>query len=120
MRTPLMSNVRAPKDEPVSRFSAVLLAALTSGCVGTMDSLHAVKGQAPQTPGCDVAVSEAGTGRLIRKEKVHGNFSVDYTAGGPFPPKVDIAAYCNGTKVKELKAVAPRTVGEIDLGKLAP
>jgi hypothetical protein len=33
---------------------------------------------------------------------------------------MDIAAYCDGTKVKELKAVAPRQAEEVDLGTLAP
>jgi hypothetical protein len=55
----------------------------------------------------------------MEKEKVQGQFSVRYIASGPFPPKVDIAAYCNGLKVKELKAVSARA-NEIDLGKLAP
>jgi hypothetical protein len=56
----------------------------------------------------------------MEQEKVQGKFSVRYVASGPFPPKVDIAAHCNGVKVKEVKAVGARSANEIELGKLAP
>jgi hypothetical protein len=51
---------------------------------------------------------------------VTGSFSVSYVASGPFPSKVDVAAYCNGAKVKELKGISPRSTGDTNLGKLAP
>ena len=102
------------------RCASVLVLALTSACAGTMDSVHTVRGQAPEWRNCEVAVTESGTGRVVQKAGVIGNFSVEYTVGGLFPPTMDIAAYCDGTKVKELKAVAPRRAEEVDLGTLAP
>jgi hypothetical protein len=94
--------------------------ALASACVGTIDSLHYVQGEAPSSAGCEVLVSEAGSSHEKAREKVSGSFRVGYTAGGPFPSDVDIAAYCDGVKVKELKGVSPRQVGNTNLGKLAP
>jgi hypothetical protein len=85
-----------------------------------MDSLHFVKGEAPQGQSCEVAITEARTGRPMEREKVPGKFSLSYTASGPFPPNVDIAAYCNERKVKELRGIGARNLNEIDLGKLAP
>ena len=85
-----------------------------------MDSLHTVKGEAPSARDCEVTVAETDSGRVSAREKVQGVFSVSYMASGPFPSKVDVAAYCNGTKVKELKGISPRAVGEANLGKLAP
>jgi hypothetical protein len=107
-------------DMPVKRLGAASLLAFVSACVGTMDSLHFVKGETPQGQTCEVTVTEAGTGRPMERERVQGNFSVRYMASGPFPPKVDVSAYCNGVKVKEVKAVGARSANEIDLGKLAP
>jgi len=100
--------------------SIVAVLGLASGCIGTMDSLHAVKGEAPVSRDCEVTVAETQSGRLSAKEKVSGVFSVAYMASGPFPPKVDVAAYCNGAKVKEMKGISPRDVGDTNLGKLAP
>jgi hypothetical protein len=91
-----------------------------SACVGTMDSLHSVEGLAPDDGSCRVVVSEAGTSRVVSSESVRGKFSTSYTAGGPFPPKVDIAGVCNGKTVKQLRAVAPRATGVANLGTLAP
>ena len=85
-----------------------------------MDSIHTIKGDAPELRTCDVTVTEAGSARLLRKEQVRGAFSFEFVSAGPLPPKLDIAAYCDGTKVKEVRDIAPRTAGEIDLGKLAP
>ena len=104
----------------VRYLSVACVLALASGCIGTMDSLHAVKGEAPSAGNCEIAATEAGGARLVEKRKVSGVFSVSYTAGGPFPPKVDVAAYCNGAKVRELKGISPRSEGDTDLGKLAP
>ena len=98
----------------------VAMLALASGCAGTVDSLHAVRGEAPLGGNCEVTVTEPDSARVSRKEKVSGAFSVSYTASGPFPPKVDVTAYCDGIKVKELKGISPRNVGDTDLGKLAP
>jgi hypothetical protein len=92
---------------------------LVSGC-GTMDSLHYVKGQAPSSSACEVVVSESGGTHVKAQDTVSGSFAVSYTAGGPFPSKVDVAAYCNGIKVKELKGISPRSAGDTDLGTLAP
>jgi hypothetical protein len=100
--------------------SIVAVLGLASGCIGTMDSLHAVKGEAPVARDCEVTVAEADSGRVSAREKVSGAFSVSYMASGPFPPKVDVAAYCNGAKVKEMKGISPRHVGDTNLGKLAP
>ena len=90
-----------------------------SGCVGTLDSLHVVKGEAPLSDNCEVIVTDPLTAGVIANEKVAGIFSVVYVSGGVLP-EVDVTAYCNGAKVRALKAVAPRNVGDIDLGKLAP
>ena len=100
--------------------SVVLILPLMYGCIGTIDSLHAVRGEAPSAGNCEVTVAENDGARLVEREKVSGAFSVRYMASGPFPAKVDVAAYCNGIKVKELKGISPRTAGDIDLGKLAP
>jgi hypothetical protein len=94
--------------------------ALASGCIGTVDSLHYVSGEAPSAANCEVSISEAGGARQLKSEKVRGAFRVSYIASGPFPPRVDVAAYCDGTKVKEAKGVSPRNVGDTDFGKLAP
>jgi hypothetical protein len=56
----------------------------------------------------------------MEKEKVEGKFSVRYIASGPFPPRIDIAANCDGVRVKELRAVRAGDANEIDLGTLAP
>lgn len=93
---------------------------LTSACVGTMDSLHSIKGQAPEDGSCEVTITTAYEPPLVSVRKVRGDFSLGYTAGGPFPPRVDVAAYCNGVKVKERRAIDPRRMGDIDLGTLAP
>src|SRR5262245_15504570 len=83
------------------------------GCVGTMDSLHAVKGEAPHSGSCDISVVDTETGGLLAFREVAGTFSVTYTAGG-YVPRVDVLAYCNNAKVRDLKAVSPRSVGDID------
>ena len=94
---------------------------MLAACVGTADSLHVVRGEAPEAGDCEVAITEAGNPHRVAREKVQGSFAVDYTLGGPFPRNgVDIAAYCNGVKVKELKGVSPRGTGDANLGKLAP
>ena len=98
----------------------LVILALASGCVGTMDSLHAVTGEAPAARKCEVTVTEPNTARVSAREKVSGAFSVSYMASGPFPPKVDVTAYCDGVKVKEMKGISPRSMGDTDLGKLAP
>ena len=85
-----------------------------------MDSLHTVNGEAPPASNCEVTVTEADVARVNRKQKVAGAFSVTYMASGPFPPKVDVTAYCDGVKVKEVKGISPRNVGDTNLGKLAP
>ena len=85
-----------------------------------MDSLHSVIGIAATNRACEVKVLETGTSREITKEPVQGKFSISYLASGPFPAKVDISAYCDGTMVKELKAIAPRDRGAVDLGILPP
>ncbi len=100
--------------------SIVVVLSLAPGCVGTMDSLHEVKGEAPVARDCEVTVTEASDARVRAREKVSGTFSVSYMASGPFPSKVDVAAYCGGVKVKEVKGISPRSMGDTDLGKLAP
>ena len=85
-----------------------------------MDSLHAVTGEAPDGSNCEVTVTEPDSARVSRKAKVSGAFSVSYMASGPFPSKVDVTAYCDGVKVKEMKGISPRNAGDTDLGKLAP
>jgi hypothetical protein len=62
----------------------------------------------------------SATGRVLRRDAVIGRFSLDYNAARLFPPRVDVAAYCGGTKVKELKNLAPGSEREVDLGKLEP
>jgi hypothetical protein len=101
-------------------YASVVAVGALAACVGTADSLHVVRGEAPEAGDCEVAVTEAGNAHRLAREKVRGTFAVDYTLGGPFPRNVDIAAYCNGVKVKELRSVSPRGVGDADLGKLAP
>src|SRR6266850_6281578 len=91
-----------------------------AACLGTIESLHVVKGEAPQGANCEILISEARSGRVTDVEKVQGSFRVQYVASGPFPPKLNIAAYCDQQKIKELKNVAARGLNEIDLGKLAP
>ena len=98
----------------------LLIVALLSGCVGTIDSLHYVAGEAPTDRGCEVKVLGTGTADVFAHERVRGKFSVGYTSSGPFPPRVDIVAYCDGAKIKELKRIAPRDYGTIDLGQLSP
>ena len=100
--------------------SVVAILVLASGCIGTMDSLHAVRGEAPAGSNCEVTVTQPNNAGVTTKEKVSGPFSVSYMASGPFPPKVDVTAYCDGVKVKEMKGISPRNVGDTDLGKLAP
>jgi hypothetical protein len=104
----------------VRYLSIVWILVSASGCVGTIDSLHYTKGDAPSAGNCEITVTEADGAYLVKKEKVSGVFSVSYTAGGPFPPKVDVAAFCNGAKTKELRRISPRTAGDTDLGKLLP
>ena len=91
---------------------------LAPGC-GTMDSLHYVTGEAPRAANCEVLITEVDDA-YEKKEQVSGSFKVSYIASGPFPSRVDVAAYCDGMKVKELKGISPRRVGDTDLGKLAP
>jgi len=102
----------------VGQPTTTLCLLLLTGCVGTMDSLHYVVGEAPGNAQCEVRLTEAGTAESIRKETVQGKFRISFTASGPFPSRVDVAAYCDGIKVKELKAVAPRKMDTIDLGEL--
>jgi hypothetical protein len=99
---------------------AIGILAVTSACVGTADSLHFVRGEAPAVGGCEVTVTEAGRPDRLTREAVQGPFAVSYTLGGPFPRKVDVVAYCNGVKVKELKSISPRGTGDAELGKIAP
>jgi hypothetical protein len=56
---------------------------------------------------------------VLQRTAVTGRFSLDYNAGGLFP-RVDVAAYCGGAKVKELKNLALGSEREVDLGKLEP
>lgn len=98
---------------------AVSFVALLVGCVGTVDSLHSVEGEAPNNAECEVKVTTTGTSKVLAQDKVRGKFSVVYVASGPSPSNVDIAANCNGVKVRELNGVAPRPNATIDLGKLA-
>jgi hypothetical protein len=92
---------------------------LASGCM-PVDSLHYVTGEAPQSSNCEILVSEIDDSYEKTREKVSGPFRLSYVASGPFPSRVNVAAYCDGTKVKELKGISPRRVGNTDLGKLAP
>jgi len=103
----------------VALLSVGLMTTLAA-CVGTMDSLHSVEGVAPDNGSCRVVVSEADSSHVISSDNVRGKFTVRYSVGGPFPPKVNIAGVCNGKTVKQLKSVAPRTMGVADLGTLAP
>jgi len=93
----------------VALLSVGLMTTLAA-CVGTMDSLHSVEGVAPDNGSCRVVVSEADSSHVISSDNVRGKFTVRYSVGGPFPPKT----------VKQLKSVAPRTMGVADLGTLAP
>jgi hypothetical protein len=90
------------------------------GCVGTMDSVHTVEGEAPADARCEVRVLRSGTSEVIKQQAVSGRFSISYLASGPAPGKVDVTAYCNGSKVREVPAFAPRGMEVIDLGVLAP
>ena len=90
------------------------------GCVGTVDSVHSVQGDAPGSGECNVTVTKGDSSNVIASETVRESFSVYYGAAGPFPSSVDITARCNGVIVKELKAVSPRSSGNIQLGTLAP
>jgi hypothetical protein len=116
----VIADVRAQAMSGVRYLSVAAVLASASSCIGTMDSLHAVKGEAPSAGNCEITVTEADGSRVVEKEKVSGVFSVSYMASGPFPPKVDVAASCNGVKVRELKGISPRNAGDTDLGKLAP
>ena len=99
--------------------AVVFLSVLVTGCVGTMDALHAVEGETVANDLCEVKVTEASSGRLVENVQVRGKFSVTYVASGPFPPTVDVAAFCGGNKVREVKGVGPRD-GTVNLGKIAP
>jgi hypothetical protein len=112
--------VRAQVNLRWNAIAATLVIAPLLGCVGTVDSLHMVQGEAPATGGCAVVISKAGTADVIAKESVRGSFSVMYAASGPIAPSVDISAECFGATVKELKAVSPRSMGNVQLGNLAP
>ena|SRR5260221_10699010 len=91
------------------------LVAMLSAC----DSLHHIKGEAPAGRDCEVVTTTAYSPPVVHTQKVQGKFSLDYTAGGvPFAPRVNIAAYCDGIKVREL-TVSP-TLKDTDLGILAP
>lgn len=83
-----------------------------------MDSLHVVKGDAPKGASCEVVVTSGAD--VLRREEVNGSFEVTYIAAGPLPSKVDVTAYCGGRSVKEIKGIAPRSVGDVELGKLQP
>ena len=101
----------------LKEFAVLLLLGLVSGC----DSLHFIRGQAPEDGGCEITTTAEYTPPISQTQKVRGNFSISHVAGGPFPPPLDIVAYCNGTKVKELKNISPRQMGrDIELGKIAP
>ena len=104
----------------VKRLGFVLLATPFAACVGTTDSLHTVEGDAPANASCEVRITEAGTSRLIKEEGVQGKFSVTYMTSGPFPSEIDIAAFCGGAKVREVKNVSPRQAGAVSLGTIAP
>ena len=104
----------------VKRLAFVLLSAPLAGCVGTIDSLHTVEGEAPTNASCEVRITEAGTPRLVKKQEVEGKFSVTYVASGPFPSEIDVTAFCGGAKVKEVKNVSPRREGTVSLGIIAP
>jgi hypothetical protein len=93
---------------------------LLAGCVGTMDSLQEVKGEAPIAGGCEVEVTAAGTADVLARRMVKGAFVVGYMITGPSPSEVDITGYCEGVKRKELRGVAPRRAGTIEFGSLAP
>ena len=100
--------------------AAMVVVATLLGCVGTVDSLHMVQGEAPATDACEVVISKVGTTDVIAKESVRGNFSITYAASGPISSSVDISAACFGATVKELRGVSPRSTGNVQLGKLAP
>ena len=103
----------------MTRSSALLVAVLAAACATTTtDFPYRVNGEAPQAATCEVVVAESSTGRVLRRDGVIGRFSLDYNAARLFPPRVDIAAYCGGTKVKELKDLAPGSEREVNLGKL--
>jgi hypothetical protein len=106
---------------PMTRSSALLVAALAAACAGpTTDFPYRVNGETPQAVSCEVVVAESATGRVLRRDAVIGRFSLAYNAARLFPPRVDVAAYCGGAKVKELKNLAPGSEPEVDLGKLEP
>ena len=98
--------------------AACVVAVPLTGCVGTIDSLHRVEGEAPAT-GCTVSILRAGTNEVITTENVRGKFSFAHTAGGPFASRVDIVARCNDAVVKEVKSVSLRDVGDVQLGRIA-
>jgi hypothetical protein len=106
---------------PMARLSALLVPLLAAACATkTTDFPYRVNGETPQAATCEVVVAESATGRVLRRDAVVGRFSLDYNAARLFPPRVDVAAYCGGTKVKELKNLAPGSEPEVDLGKLEP
>lgn len=97
--------------------SSGFLLVIASGC----HSVHLIKGHAPEDGSCEVVKTVAFAPPSVSRQTVRGDFAITHIAGGLFPPSVDIVAYCNGVKVKELKGVAPLRAGkEIDLGNVAP
>ena len=104
----------------MTRAVALVTAGTLGGCIGTIDTLHYVEGTAPSDRTCEVKVSESRDSYVLAKETVQGTFSVTYMASGPFPSRVNIAAYCGGAKIKELTRIAPRDHDTINLGHLSP
>ena len=105
----------------MTRLHALLVPVLAAACATTTtDFPYRVSGETPQAANCEVVVAESATGRVLRRDAVIGRFSLDYNAAKLFPPRVDVAAYCGGAKVKELKNLAPASERQVDLGKLEP
>ncbi|HEY1286819.1 MAG TPA: hypothetical protein VGF58_00730 [Burkholderiales bacterium] len=103
----------------MARSSTLLVAVLAACATTTANFPYRVNGETPQAASCEVVVAESATGRVLQRTAVTGRFSLDYNAGGLFP-RVDVAAYCGGAKVKELKNLALGSEREVDLGKLEP
>lgn len=111
--------VRKMRPRLCSAFWPGLMVPFVAGCIGPVDSIHRVTGNAPSDAKCEVSVREADSAYVLARKTVKDSFAVIYQASGPFPSSVDIVANCNGITTRELKAISPRSSKDVDLGNIA-
>lgn len=76
---------------------------LTSGCVGTMDTIIEVAGEA-ENNNCQLQYVASETGEVYRTESVQQNFESYMVLGTSMLP-IDINMVCGGKVVSSLKNV---------------